>query len=106
MTYCFVTQLRDTQRIRQKLLLSIKRHIFAIAMFQFLQNDHLRKALFDTAGTTLAEASPQDCIWGIGHMANAPEAQQQATWRGTNWLGYILTDIREELMHNYKIDDS
>ena len=66
---------------------------------KFDQNPALMEALLATAGTTLVEASPRDRIWGIGLSANNKKALDRATWRGTNWLGEILTQIRDELEH-------
>ena len=51
--------------------------------------------LLATAGTILVEASPWDTLWGIGYDAKHPRAATKKTWRGKNWLGYILTELRE-----------
>lgn len=64
---------------------------------KYTQNPDLRKVLMDTDGTTLVEASPKDRIWGIGLHKSRPEAKRRSTWRGTNWLGEILTKVREDL---------
>lgn len=64
---------------------------------KFSQNPELRGRLAATRGTTLVEASPFDRLWGIGLLASDPRALSRATWRGANWLGEVLTRVREEL---------
>lgn len=39
-----------------------------------------------------------DLSGGIGLREDDSRALNRATWRGTNWLGEILTDVREELL--------
>jgi len=46
----------------------------------------------------LVEASPHDNIWGSACYATEPAAQRRETWRGSNLLGEILTEIREEFL--------
>ena len=67
-------------------------------MVKFTQNVELQEALLATAGTTIVEASPRDTVWGIGLSASSKKAQQRETWRGTNWLGEIITAVRDEIM--------
>lgn len=64
---------------------------------KFTQNEDLRDALLATRGTTLVEASPDDRIWGVGLAEEDPRIRNRKTWRGTNWLGDILTRLREEI---------
>lgn len=64
---------------------------------KFSQNPLLLEALLITKGTTLVEASPYDTVWGIGLKADDPLALDRRTWRGTNWLGEVLTSVREKL---------
>lgn len=64
---------------------------------KFSQNPRLRAALLATGDTILAEASPYDRVWGIGVGAEHPDATNPARWRGTNWLGEVLTEVRTEL---------
>lgn len=65
---------------------------------KFTQDEQLLKALLDTKGTTLVEASPDDRIWGVGLAEEDPRIRDRRTWRGSNWLGEILTRLREELI--------
>ena len=69
---------------------------------QFSQDPKLKEALFATEGTTMVEAAPRDTIWGIGLGAKNPKARNRKQWRGKNWLGEILTQVREELMASKK----
>lgn len=63
---------------------------------KFLQNEKLLKKLLATTGR-LVEASPYDCKWGIGLLSTDLAASDESKWKGTNLLGDILTEIREEL---------
>lgn len=65
---------------------------------KFTQNARLLRKLLDTKGTTLVEASPYDCIWGIGLKETDKNARNREKWRGSNWLGEILTGLREDLI--------
>lgn len=65
---------------------------------KFTQNPALLALLLQTAGTTLVEASPTDTLWGIGRAEDDPLAHVREAWRGLNWLGEVLTDLREHLL--------
>ena len=45
---------------------------------------------------TFVEASPYDCIWGIGLSMDDPDVNNESKWRGLNLLGNILTKLRDE----------
>ena len=66
-------------------------------MAKFSQNDYLFDALLATEGTTIVEASPEDHIWGIGLAEGHPGCYSRDTWQGLNWLGEVLTNVREHL---------
>lgn len=61
---------------------------------KFTQNEELFEALGVTANYLLVEASPVDKIWGVGLAEDNPNAFNPDTWKGTNWLGQILTETR------------
>ena len=56
------------------------------------------KELISTHGTTLVEAYAHDKIWSIGLDPSDPKIRNRALWQGTNLVGEILTEVREELM--------
>ena len=61
---------------------------------KFTQNPDLMAKLKATGDAIMAEASPQDKIWGIGMTADDPEARCPEHWNGQNLLGNILMEIR------------
>ncbi|MFO0726622.1 MAG: NADAR domain-containing protein [Myxococcota bacterium] len=58
----------------------------------------LKERLLETRGYTLVEASPHDKIWGIGLGEEAPEAATKSSWQGTNRLGQVLSELREDML--------
>ncbi|HBU83861.1 MAG TPA: DUF1768 domain-containing protein [Paenibacillus sp.] len=74
-----------------------KRIVYEGNEAKFTQNEQLLTALLATRGTTLVEASPDDRIWGVGLAEEDPRIRNRRTWRGTNWLGEILTRLRENI---------
>lgn len=79
-----------------------KKIVYHGCMAKFTQNEDLLEELLKTDGTTLVEASPYDCIWGIGLHESDPLCQDRSTWRGTNWLGEVLTNVRNDIIKNRK----
>ncbi|MFL6075101.1 MAG: NADAR family protein [Mycobacteriales bacterium] len=71
--------------------------VVAANVAKFGQHPELRKYLLDTGDRVLVEASPRDRIWGIGMGASNPAAEDPASWRGLNLLGFALTQAREQL---------
>jgi ribA/ribD-fused uncharacterized protein len=69
--------------------------------YKFAQNKEMRDFLLATGNKVLVEASPLDTIWGIGLREGDTKAQNPATWRGTNLLGFALMEVRDELKKIY-----
>jgi len=59
--------------------------------------------LFKTIGTTLAYADAYDTVLGIGLGMRSHDANKQDKWQGRNILGYVLTDIRDELLSKLQV---
>lgn len=77
----------------------IKYDLMCIACYhKFSQNDKLKKSLMETKDTALVEASPTDCIWGIGMDVKHPDIENPQKWRGQNLLGKALDHVRNVLM--------
>lgn len=70
--------------------------VFRANCAKFTQNDSLYKEIksYDRS-ITFVEASPYDKIWGIGLSENDERAWNQDTWQGLNYLGYIITEVRD-----------
>lgn len=78
---------------------------------KFTQHPDLMAKLKATGDAVMAEASPQDRIWGIGMDAYDPDAGDPQKWKGENLLGKILMEIREHNKDTIKyysrsLDDS
>lgn len=67
---------------------------------KFEQNPKYLELLLSTKGKTLVEASPTDKVWGIGMTQDDKDVKNIFKWRGTNWLGIVLTELREEFLSN------
>jgi ribA/ribD-fused uncharacterized protein len=62
---------------------------------KFSQNPDLLSVLVSTKGKSLAEASTEDCVWGIG--ISAAQSKSRVKWKGQNLLGKVLVDIRDNV---------
>lgn len=71
--------------------------VVAGSVHKFAQDAELGGFLLGTGDRVLVEASPVDRIWGIGLAADDPRAEDPATWRGLNLLGFALMEARAAL---------
>ncbi|MEM1044320.1 MAG: NADAR domain-containing protein [Bacteroidota bacterium] len=71
--------------------------VVSVNLAKFSQNPQLLGVLLATGRRPLAEASPTDCVWGIGLAAGHGDALFPSRWRGTNLLGQALMTVREHL---------
>lgn len=83
---------------KQKWEAACKQIVYEGNYAKFTQNPDLLKLLKSTTGCELVEASPSDKIWGVGLAETDPRIQDKSQWLGTNWLGEILTRLREDIL--------
>ena len=57
----------------------------------------LKPYLMETGDRKIVEASPTDTIWGIGLDIRDDRCLDESQWRGTNWLGECIMQVRETL---------
>lgn len=62
--------------------------------------DKITDPKFD--GKHFVEASPYDAIWGIKMGEFDKNADDKTKWKGTNWLGKVLDEVRAKLLDGYK----
>jgi len=64
---------------------------------KFTQHEDWKQQLIATGDKIIVEASPTDCIWGIGMSCDDPGIEDPKNWRGTNWLGEEIMNVRNVL---------
>lgn len=69
--------------------------VFRGCVAKFTQNPEMYNHLLKTKNTLLVEASPLDKVWGIGLDEKTVEHTPMDQWTGSNWLGQIITEVRE-----------
>lgn len=79
-----------------------RHYVYVGCREKFTQNPVLLQALLSTEGTELVEASPFDKIWGVGLRDSDPRILDRAQWQGTNWLGEVLTRLRDDLLRDMR----
>lgn len=65
---------------------------------KFTQNPEMKEELLATGNREIVEASPEDTIWGIGMHESHPDILDKSKWKGTNWLGEAIMDVREMVL--------
>jgi ribA/ribD-fused uncharacterized protein len=82
-----------------------KQGVYRGNMGKFTQNPLMLFQLMETHGYTLVEASPTDVIWGIGLSEYDPLRLDRTNWKGTNWLGEVIEEVRDTLALAYRWHD-
>lgn len=74
-----------------------KNAVFNACYFKFTQNPELGRLLLSTGNRVLAEAAPNDAVWGIKMSAKDAAGVDPKQWKGENRLGTILMRVRDQL---------
>jgi ribA/ribD-fused uncharacterized protein len=86
--------------------INVKDIVYSGNKAKFSQNEPLLNFLLQTENALIVEASPLDTIWGIGLAEDDPDRFDKNKWRGTNWLGEILTELRTYfLTHGFEVNN-
>ena len=64
---------------------------------KFTQNKDCLNELVKSGDKIIVEASPYDCIWGVGLAPDDPKVLDEKNWRGTNWLGEAIMQVRTNM---------
>lgn len=64
---------------------------------KFTQDVDLKQRLLSTGSRKFVEASPADAVWGIGLTEQSAKQIPETEWPGKNWLGIVLTRLRDDL---------
>ena len=67
-----------------------------ILLAKFRDNGDLKKQLLDTGDIALAEAG-RDTHWAVGLTITRDDLFDSKKWKGQNWLGKLLSTVRQKL---------
>ena len=71
--------------------------VFQGNLAKFSQNEDLKEMLLATGNQLIAEAAPNDTIWGVGLHEDDSDALDPKLWKGQNKLGNAIMKVRSEL---------
>jgi ribA/ribD-fused uncharacterized protein len=71
--------------------------VYAANYAKFTQHHDWRLQLLMTGDKVIVEASPTDRIWGVGLSALDLRIRDPENWRGDNWLGEAIMQVREQI---------
>jgi len=72
---------------------------------KFTQHPDLKEKLLATKEKLIVEASPTDCIWGVGLKATDRDIRNPKKWRGKNWLGDAIMKVRLAIQGGWGFDE-
>lgn len=73
--------------------------VFRANVVKFSQHPNLLEKLISTGNKTLVEGAWYDKVWGVGLATDDDLILDENNWRGTNWLGIALMNVRDKLIN-------
>ncbi len=73
-------------------------------LIKYYQNETRKRSLLKTNDKVIAEASPSDTFFGVGHGLRDTDLWRPSAWRGRNVLGQMLALVRNQLRQQNKHD--
>ena len=75
-------------------------YMLDVNLCKYQQDEKMKAKLLDPKfdGKTFVEASPTDCIWGIGLGEGNANIDDETKWQGRNLLGQAITQCRDIIM--------
>jgi ribA/ribD-fused uncharacterized protein len=74
-----------------------RHYVYEANYAKFTQNPSMLSELESYGDKELVEASPYDKIWGIGMHWKDDGIDDKSNWKGSNWLGEAIMQVRETL---------
>ena len=74
-----------------------KEVMYKCCLAKFSQNEKLELFLVSTGKNSIAEGNPRDSLWGVALPVSNPNIFSKDLWKGKNWMGDILTRVRDTL---------
>ena len=72
-----------------------RRVVYTVNFAKFSSTPEMKIIILSTGDRKFVEASPTDAIWGIKRSIRDPLIHNPKNWRGTNWLGEVLDDVKD-----------
>lgn len=74
--------------------------VFTGNLAKFTSTPTWKRIILETGNRILVEGSPTDRMWGVGLAYDDPRILDEKNWRGTNWLGEVLMEVRESILQS------
>lgn len=97
---------RKVKNFEQVIWEIVARDIVTIGnYYKFTQHLASYDALIDAGNRIIVEGADYDPVWGVKISWDDPAIEDEANWKGTNWLGQCIMRVREDIAAHGKNAD-